>query len=688
MKLLLKILFLAVLFITMAPVAIHAQDTTDLQRVIQRKIEYAIKNKGKISPEIEEEIEKEIEKVKSKAHSNNYTSRENLVGNLNVKSAVERILSYNVDIIVDTNSTLTITEKIKVNALGQSIQRGIFRSLPLKRNVNNNVLFVKYKVLSVKKNGVEEPYHTTNNLDDTKIYIGDEDVWLTPDVYEYEIKYETYRQIGYFENFDELYWNVCGTEWAFSIDTINATVHLPEGAEILQNACYTGALGSTEKDCSSTILSPHTIKWQAAGLGAYEGLTIAVGFAKGVVKAPAPPVYLEKNNLSKILYGAGALLLSFMVFLWSRYGRDPQKPVVIPQFSVPNDLSPAAMGYIVNKRYSSKLIAASLINMAVKGGIEITESKKGLFNKKIYTIKKQTQPRKEPLSSEESLLMNRLLYGNREVSFDGQYDSQIAAAVENFKRSIEGKNRAMVHSGTNRSKAIIPWLIITVIYGAILYTAYTYTYDFEKLITGIVLYVIEFILFVIYLGSKPFRPLLAKWYWIVPALLAGLYYKYFYTGTMDSFNMAYAFLFISFVALVIFSYLITQPRKDFLELESQIEGFKMYMGAAENQLIQFHNPPKMTPEIFEKYLPYAIVLGVGGVWGKRFEKTLEQNAIQYESPWYHGGSVGGFSAGMSSSLANSLSSSISSSATQPSSSGSSGGGSSGGGGGGGGGGGW
>ena len=42
----------------------------------------------------------------------------------------------------------------------------------------------------------------------------------------------------------------------------------------------------------------------------------------------------------------------------------------------------------------------------------------------------------------------------------------------------------------------------------------------------------------------------------------------------------------------------------------------MYMGAAENEVIKFHNPPQMTPAIFETYLPYAMVLGVDKIWGK------------------------------------------------------------------------
>ncbi|MGS0749028.1 hypothetical protein [Halpernia sp. GG3] len=96
----------------------------------------------------------------------------------------------------------------------------------------------------------------------------------------------------------------------------------------------------------------------------------------------------------------------------------------------------------------------------------------------------------------------------------------------------------------------------------------------------------------------------------------------------------------------------------------------------------------MTPEIFEKYLPFAMVLGVDEIWGKKFESMLQSMNTPYQNSWYIGGSFRNmmFASAFTSSMTNSLSSA----ATPPSSSGSGsgGGGFSGGGGGGGGGGGW
>ena len=163
----------------------------------------------------------------------------------------EKIFSFDVDVIVNTDSSLEVTETIKVYSKGENISRGIYRTLPIKRNLNNETFKVKHKIISIKRDGVKDGYHTEKNNEWLKIYIGKEDVLLDPGIYTYEIKYSVKKQIGFFTDYDELYWNATGTEWDFSIDNVEVTVHLPNGADIIQNACYTGSFGSNEQNCTS-----------------------------------------------------------------------------------------------------------------------------------------------------------------------------------------------------------------------------------------------------------------------------------------------------------------------------------------------------------------------------------------------------------------------------------------------------
>ncbi len=124
----------------------------------------------------------------------------------------------------------------------------------------------------------------------------------------------------------------------------------------------------------------------------------------------------------------------------------------------------------------------------------------------------------------------------------------------------------------------------------------------------------------------------------------------------------------------------------------QIEGFKMFLSVAEQDRFQKLHPPDVTPELFEKYLPYALALGVENDWSEKFAKSIAVTggAQGYHPGWYRGSSWNEFGAGgFAGNLGSSLAGAVASSSSPPgSSSGSGGGGSSGGGGGGGGGGGW
>jgi uncharacterized membrane protein YgcG len=146
------------------------------------------------------------------------------------------------------------------------------------------------------------------------------------------------------------------------------------------------------------------------------------------------------------------------------------------------------------------------------------------------------------------------------------------------------------------------------------------------------------------------------------------------------------------VVLTAFGWMAAPTREGRAVLD-RIAGFRHYLSVAEEDRLDALHPPEKTPELFERYLPYAIALEVENDWASRFTSVLAAAAASGGSQpmgWYSGSSdpwndPGGFA----DSVGGSLASSISSASTAPGSSGGSGGGgSSGGGGGGGGGGGW
>ena len=131
----------------------------------------------------------------------------------------ERILRFKSDIEVHADATMTVTETIVVRAAGDQIKRGIYREFPTSYvDRFGNTVRIGFHVLSVTRNGRPEPYHIRDASNGKRVYIGDKDVFLQPGRYSYTLTYTTDQQIGFFEDFDELYWNVTGNGWTFPID--------------------------------------------------------------------------------------------------------------------------------------------------------------------------------------------------------------------------------------------------------------------------------------------------------------------------------------------------------------------------------------------------------------------------------------------------------------------------------------
>lgn len=607
----------------------------------------------------------------------------------------ERILSFHSDIVVNDKGGISVAEHIKVYASGSGIQHGIIRSLPESRNLNGKNQTVRYTDISVTKNGQTEEFHEGESNGNLQIFAGKKEVFLTPGIYDYVINYKTENQIGFFKDYDEFYWNVNGLGWDFPAEKVSATITLPNAAKIIQNSCYTGEYESKAQDCTFEKISDHVISFSGENFASNAGLTVAVGFNKGVILPPPPPTTLEKYGI----LGVGVLailgLFGFLYSSWNEYGRDPDAPTVYPQFNPPNNLSPASFGYFKDEIYSTKLVTAAVVSLAIKGFIKITESTEskllGLSKSKVYTLTK-IKTEDETLPAEEQEILKSLFdEDNDSVTLDDTYDSGIESMVNYFKGSLSHSNDALLMDGNNQKKLIAPFLFLIIVYVIGLMVSFFIDPDVGNLVFGGLIFIVLTVVFFFlqYLGRfKKYN----RVFWLLPAILIinGIFKISTNLPLKDLFNYSFCYYLLSsgFGGLMIYSFLIRKPAPEKLAQNSLIDGFEMYLSAAEKEVMKFHNPPQMTPQIFEQYLPYAMVLGVDGIWGKKFESALSSMNTSYQNNWYIGGTFQNmmFASAFSQSMTNSLSSA----ATPPSSSGSGsgGGGFSGGGGGGGGGGGW
>ena len=550
----------------------------------------------------------------------------------------EKINRFDVDIIVETNGDIIVTETINVTSEGRSIRRGIFRDLPRYYSDDareGDKLAYSYDVMRVRRDGQRESYSREVDGNAYRIRIGSEDVFLQNGEHEYVIRYRTKNQVRYFENHDELYWNVTGNYWQFPIDSARVNITLPDGAKITDQVGYTGDFGESEAAYSFQRNDKDYVFRTTEPLGAYQGLTVSLSFEKGLI---APPSLSDKAGVWWMRNGALSLLIvsflgvfTFLMMSFHKVGRDPPKPPVFPLYEPPKGYSPAAAHHVYYRgmRGHSALIA-SFIHMGVKGLVNIDASDKK--KTKLSWVKTAAS---EALSEEEGLLEAKLFSRNEDLTLGGKYSASFTSAYMAFRKALSDRY------GTSYFRWNIGYVI-----GAAFLT-----------IIGIVVSLTQAI----------------NWSGWLTLLLLGL------AGLNG-----------------LFMYLMPAPTPRGQKVRTEIAGFRLYLETAEKLALNAVKvgsdaPPPMTKARYEKFLPYAVALNVEKPWTKHFEKTLPAEAAHYNPGWSNMGNRGyGDIGGMNEAIYSSISSGVSSALPQSSSSsgGSSGGGFSGGGGGGGGGGGW
>jgi len=296
--------------------------------------------------------------------------------------ADERILNFHSDIRVFDDGMIEVTETITVRAEGQQIRRGIYRDFPVDYEDRlGNDYRITLQPLAVLRNDNPEPYHTARSGRDVRIYFGRRDYFLPHGEHTYTFRYRVNRMLGFFAQHDELYWNVTGNRWNFPIDRASATVYLPFDAprDELRIDGYTGAYGSSAQDYGRFFDDAGNVHFEAnRPLPASHGLTIVVGWPKGFIAEPTTMdrigwLLSDNRNLLAALTGF-VLLLAYYIPMWLRHGKDPEEGVIVTRYEPPAGFSPASLRYIRQMYYDNKVMTAAIVNLAVKGYLEIEKT--------------------------------------------------------------------------------------------------------------------------------------------------------------------------------------------------------------------------------------------------------------------------------------------------------------------------
>ncbi len=331
-----------------------------------------------------------------------------------------RISNFQDDVTVAADGTAQVRETITLLFEGE--WHGIHRTIPIEYpgpDGTNYRLFLE--VTSVTdENGSKLKYDssTSGANRDLKIYIPDA-VDATRTVM---IAYRVRNGTRFFDQYDEFYWNVTGNDWPVPIDHATATVHFPDGASgSLRAQAFTGVYRSTERNALAKVEGATAEFETTNALPMRGGLTIDVYIPKGILNPP--------SSLTKLFWFIGSnpavflppVTLVAMFILWWYAGRDPDPGMsVAPMYEPPAGMTPAEAGTLLDDRIHPRDITSTIVDLAVRGFIKIEEvDDKGLvFHHKDYVfhlLKPVAEWTDKNLAPHERVMLENVFQGGEET---------------------------------------------------------------------------------------------------------------------------------------------------------------------------------------------------------------------------------------------------------------------------------
>jgi len=533
----------------------------------------------------------------------------------------EKITNFSGEIQINPDSSINVKEIIQYD-FGENQKHGIYRDIPVKYKARGGNFNLRLSDIDVAdENGKSQNFTTSSKGNDLEIKIGDADKFVSGQK-NYVINYVIRRVVNYFPDHDELYWNFTGDRWKVPIENASVKVLLPENAkENLQAKCFEGIFGSTD-ECDSGV-SGNILEYKSTRIySPGEGMTIVAGWPKGITEKPSfwqSILYTAKDNWTLFV---PIIVFVLMFRMWWKKGRDPKgRGTIIAQYEPPDNLAPAEIGTMVDGSADNQDVSSTIVDLAVRKFLKIRRAEeKGFlgFKSTEYTFTRLKD--KEPERDFEKEVMKGIFSGDKE------------------KKLSDLKNKFYKTLATAKDQ---------------LYAGVTQKGYYAK------------------------NPRTVVAIWVVAAIMGGTFLTVVFANLQGGWGMASGI--VSGIIMLVFGALMPSVTKKGAELKENILGFKDFLSVTEADRLKFHNAPEKNPEMFEKFLSYAMVLGVEKEWAKQFEGIYNK-----QPDWYEDSSGRAFNAIILSSMVSDFSSAAGTTmASQPSSAVSGGSGFSGGGGGGG-----
>ena len=484
---------------------------------------------------------------------------------------------------VRENGSIEVRETLQVRFIGS--WNGIFRRIPVRYEDNTGFGYKLFLDVGGVTNEAGQALEYWEDVDggyrEVKIAVpGARDAVRTV-----RIRYEVENGLRYFDEHDELYWNVTGTEWPMPIRAASARVVLPEGVTGVRSTAYTGHYGSTATDVTTQNLGGEIYFETDRSLEFREGLTIVVGWDPGVVARPSGFQKTVRFFRSNVL-----LLIPFLSFwgffrAWKTRGRDPKTGPITTQYEPPDGLKPAEIGTLIDGRPDMHDLTATLVDLAVRGYIRLEETEKsgflGLGGKDIRIHRVRDEDSWSALQRHERKTLQGIFESHTDSVELSDLKAEYYTHLSGIRDAIWDHLLELGFYDERPDKVRAKWIGLAILATAIVMVGS------------------------LFFASRYFLP-------TITAVIAGV-------GTL--------------IPAVFFAFLMPARTPSGVKALERTLGFEEFLSRVDGDRIRRMN---LSSETFEKLLPYAMALRVEEKWAKAFEGIYTEPPQWYSGPHTHG----------------------------------------------------
>jgi uncharacterized membrane protein YgcG len=489
-----------------------------------------------------------------------------------------RIADFQDSILISEDGSAVVKERIGLVFIGQ--WHGIHRTIPVEypgpRGTNYTLFLDITSITDATGQKLKYDSTTSSGYRDLKIYIPDA-VDTTRTV---EINYIVRNGIRYFEDHDEFYWNVTGNDWPVPIDHAEAHVYLPKkAAGTLRAQAFTGVYGSAQRDATSEVNGADVSFETTNPLPMRGGMTVDIFIPKGILEEPGAITrafwFLDSNPIVFLPF----VTFGVMFALWWYKGRDPDPGrSVAPMYEPPPGMSPAEAGALLDDSIHPRDITSTIVDLAVRGYIKIEETVDTsllIFHSKDYIFHLlKPQAEWQGLAPHEQVMLENIFVGGTEIrlsSLKNRFYTAIPVIQQDIKAALKNKGMYLLDPDSANGYSVVAALVIVAPFLIAQFTGYKQIFNSFLLLIGC---------------------------GIVSAIIWWLFAREMSAKTINGARTRIAVL-----------------------------GFQEFMNRVDADRLK-----RMPPDTFEKYLPYAMALGVEHHWAQAFAGIIQNPPAWYSSP--------------------------------------------------------